>query len=74
MELLKQLIEIRGTSGDEGAIKNFILKHVTTSMNNWKVQPQIIHGEEFQDAIILWKTENCHFCAYRHHWIYCWLW
>jgi putative aminopeptidase FrvX len=53
MELLKQLIEIRGTSGDEGAIKNFILKHVTTSMKNWKVQPQIIHGEEFQDAIIL---------------------
>jgi len=53
MELLKQLIEIRGTSGDEGAIKDFILNHVTTSMKNWKVQPQIIHGEEFQDALIL---------------------
>lgn len=53
MELLKQLIEIRGASGDEGAIKNFILNHVTTSMKNWKVQPQIIHGEEFQDAVIL---------------------
>lgn len=53
MELLKQLIEIRGASGDEGAIKDFILNHVTTSMKNWKVQPQIIHGEEFQDAIIL---------------------
>lgn len=53
MELLKQLIEIRSASGDEGAIKDFILNHVTTSMKNWKVQPQIIHGEEFQDAIIL---------------------
>jgi putative aminopeptidase FrvX len=53
MELLKQLIEIRSASGDEGAIKDFILNYVTTSMKNWKVQPQIIHGEEFQDAVIL---------------------
>ena len=53
MELLKELIEVRGASGDEGAIKDFILNHVKTSMKDWKVQPQIIHGEEFQDALIL---------------------
>lgn len=53
MELLKELIEVRGASGDEGVIKDFILNHVQTSMKDWKVQPQIIHGEEFQDALIL---------------------
>jgi len=53
MELLKQLIEVRGASGDESAIKNFLLEYVESSMKTWKVQPQIIHGEEFQDALIL---------------------
>jgi putative aminopeptidase FrvX len=53
MDLLKQLIEVRGASGDEGIIKDFILNHVQSSMKSWKVQPQIIHGEEFQDALIL---------------------
>lgn len=53
MELLKQLIEIRGASGDEGSIKEFILNYVQNSMKDWKVQPQIIHGEEFQDTLIL---------------------
>ena len=28
MKLLKELVEIRSASGDEGPIKEFILKHV----------------------------------------------
>lgn len=53
MELLKQLIAVRGASGDESAIKSFILNHIESAKKEWTVQPEIIHGEEFQDAIIL---------------------
>ena len=53
MELLKQLIAVRSASGDESAIKSFILNHIESAKKDWTIQPEIIHGEEFQDAIIL---------------------
>lgn len=53
MELLKKLIEIRGASGDEGLIKDFILKYVKENSSKWTVQPEIIEGKGFQDAFIL---------------------
>ncbi|MDX1445660.1 aminopeptidase [Lishizhenia sp.] len=53
MKLLEKLIEVRGTSGDEAEIKDFLLNHINAVKHNWKVQPQIIEGEDFQDAIIL---------------------
>lgn len=53
MELLQQLIAVRGASGDEGAIKDFILDYVTRHQSHWKVQPEIFHGKGFQDALIL---------------------
>ncbi|MBN9295330.1 MAG: aminopeptidase [Flavobacteriia bacterium] len=53
MELLKQLIAVSGASGDESRIKQFILDYVRTSSSEWKVQPQIIDGKEFQDTFIL---------------------
>ena len=53
MELLKTLCSIQATSGDEAAMTDFILDHVQKNKSDWKVQPEIIHGEGFQDAIIL---------------------
>ena len=53
MKLLEELIEVRGASGDEGAIKNFILNYVEQEKGNWNVQPQIFHGDGFQDALVL---------------------
>lgn len=53
MELLKQLIELRGASGDEGSVKEFILNYVNTESSNWKVKPEIVHGRPFQDCLIL---------------------
>ena len=53
MELLKQLIEIRGASGDEGQIKEFILDYINKEQSNWMVQPKVFHGKGFQDAIVL---------------------
>lgn len=53
MELLKQLTEIRGVSGDESLIKDFIIEHVSSNAGSWKVQPKVIAGEGFQDCVIL---------------------
>jgi putative aminopeptidase FrvX len=53
MEFLKKLIEVRGVSGDEAGIKDFILAHIQQEQKNWKVQPEVIHGKGFQDAVIL---------------------
>ncbi|HYF70086.1 MAG TPA: M20/M25/M40 family metallo-hydrolase [Ohtaekwangia sp.] len=51
--LLKQLCEVHAPSGDESAMKAFVLKYVNKAMKKWKTQPVIIHGDEFQDCIIL---------------------
>lgn len=51
--LLKQLCEVHAPSGDESAMKAFVLKYVNKAMKKWKSQPVIIHGDEFQDCIIL---------------------
>jgi putative aminopeptidase FrvX len=53
MELLKKLTEIRGVSGDEGAIKDFIINYVNTNSSTWKTQPTIVEGDGFQDCVIL---------------------
>jgi len=53
MQLLKDLVEVRGTSGDEADIKDYLIEYIEANKKNWKVQPQIIEGEDFQDAFIL---------------------
>ncbi|MDX1349394.1 MAG: aminopeptidase [Putridiphycobacter sp.] len=50
---LKKLTEVRGASGDESRIKQFILNYIKTNQKDWAVQPTIIEGEGFQDTIIL---------------------
>lgn len=51
--LLEALVSVQGTSGDESQIKQFVLDYVEAQAPNWKVQPRVIHGEEFQDALVL---------------------
>lgn len=53
MQLLKELVEVRGTSGDESKIKDFILSYVEKESDNWTVKPQVFHGDGFQDALVL---------------------
>lgn len=55
MELrgLKELVEVRGASGAEYQIKEFIKEYVLRESKNWKVQPEIFDGEGFQDSMIL---------------------
>jgi putative aminopeptidase FrvX len=53
MKLLKQLCEIHAPSGNEVAMKNFLLQYIRKEKKNWKVKPEVFEGEEFQDCIIL---------------------
>lgn len=52
MKLLKQLCSIHAPSGDEGPMKEFLLKYIKKNQKNWKVQPLILE-DEFQDALVL---------------------
>ncbi len=53
MKLLKQLCEIQGLSGNEGRVSNFLLNYSKKEKKKWKSEPQIFHGDGFQDSIIL---------------------
>ena len=52
-ELLKTLCGIHAPSGNEIKLKEFILQYIDSNASHWKVQPEVIHGELFQDSIIL---------------------
>lgn len=53
MQLLKQLCEVHAPSGEEFAMKEFLLKYIQKAKKGWKTKPQIFHGEDFQDCIVL---------------------
>ena len=52
-QLLHELCQIHAPSGNEVAMKNFLLQYIETDSQHWHAQPTVIQGEEFQDAIIL---------------------
>lgn len=52
-ELLNALCNVQSPSGEEGAMKNFILKYVAENCGKWKSKPEILEGVEFQDCLIL---------------------
>jgi putative aminopeptidase FrvX len=65
VKLLKQLCEVFAPSGNEVAMKNFILNYINQYQHTWKHQPEIYAGEEFQDCIIL-KFGNPRTAIFAH--------
>jgi len=51
--LLKTMCAIHAPSGNEVAMKNFILDHIQKEKKNWQSKPKIYSGEGFQDCIVL---------------------
>ncbi len=51
--LLKRLCSVQAPSGEEVAMKDFVLKYVQKEKKNWKTKPQIFQGDNFQDCIVL---------------------
>ena len=52
MKLLKQLCEIAAPSGDEVAMKEFLLKYIGKEGKKWKVKPEIFQ-DDLQDCLVL---------------------
>lgn len=52
-KLLHKLCAVRGTSGHEHDVKEFLLKFIRKEKKTWKHQPEIIEGDGFQDCVIL---------------------
>ena len=51
--LLKDLQSIQAPAGDESKMKYFLIDYVKNNNKKWKVKPELIHGEDFQDCLIL---------------------
>lgn len=51
--LLKQLCEVHAPSGAETAMKDFLLQYIRKQKKKWTVAPEVYHGDEFQDCIVL---------------------
>lgn len=52
-DLLNALCKIHSPSGEENAMKDFIIEYVNKFSKTWKQAPQIIQGDELQDCLIL---------------------
>jgi putative aminopeptidase FrvX len=53
MELLKELCQIHAPSGNEVLMKEFLLDYIKINYKHWKVKPEIIQGEDYQDCLLL---------------------
>lgn len=53
MKLLKELCNIHSPSGGEAPIRDFLLSYIEAEKGSWLTAPEIIHGDEFQNCIIL---------------------
>ena len=52
-ELLKEMCFMHAPSGNEAGMKMFVLNYIKENSKNWKHKPKVIHGDGFQDNIIL---------------------
>lgn len=52
-KLLKQLCEVHAPSGEEYALRDFLVVHIKQEVKNWAHKPQLIYGDGFQDCLML---------------------
>lgn len=51
--LLKTMCALHAPSGNEVAMKNFLLTYIEKEKNNWNHKPTVFVGDDFQDCIVL---------------------
>jgi putative aminopeptidase FrvX len=64
-EFLKELLSIPSVSGDESEVVDRLLNFIHQRKGDWKVAPEIFHGEEFHDCILL-KFGNPRTAVFAH--------
>lgn len=53
LSLLEALCSVHGPSGNESAVRDFILKHIKSEMESWVAKPEIFSGDEYQNNLML---------------------
>lgn len=53
LALLKELCALPGLSGNEVAVRDYIINYVQQHQRAWAVQPQLFYGPGFQDCLIM---------------------
>ncbi|RPD46887.1 M20/M25/M40 family metallo-hydrolase [Hymenobacter sediminis] len=53
MQLLQALCQIAAPSGNEAPLTEFLLGYIQQHQSQWRTQPTVLSGGEFQDCIIL---------------------
>ncbi|MCT4664354.1 MAG: M20/M25/M40 family metallo-hydrolase [Flavobacteriales bacterium] len=53
LDLLQKLQEIYAPAGEEEQLKDYLLSYIKKNKKDWKVQPEVFHGKEFQNCIVL---------------------
>jgi putative aminopeptidase FrvX len=53
MKLLKEMCQIQAPSGNEVAMKEFVLNYIKKNSSKWAKKPKIYAGNAFQDCIVL---------------------
>lgn len=51
--LLKQLCSVHAPSGEERAMRDFLIAYIKKASKNWANKPQLIYSEEIQDCLIV---------------------
>ncbi|UZD20951.1 M20/M25/M40 family metallo-hydrolase [Algoriphagus halophytocola] len=65
MKFLFEILNIPSVSGDESTLSEFILQYIHQRKNDWNVVPEIYHGEDFHDCILL-KFGNPRTAVFAH--------
>ncbi|MFT2010076.1 M20/M25/M40 family metallo-hydrolase [Pontibacter sp. 13R65] len=53
MNLLEQLCKIHAPAGNEKMLSDFLINYIEQHKVQWKVKPEVLYGDEFQDCILL---------------------
>lgn len=53
MKLLHTLCRIAAPSGNEAPLTRYLLEYIEQHQSNWRVQPTVLAGNEWQDCIML---------------------
>ena len=63
--LLKDLQAIHAPAGDEAPLRDFVIDYVEKNKAYWKVQPELVYGDNLQDCLIL-KFGNPRTAIFAH--------
>jgi putative aminopeptidase FrvX len=53
MQILKKLLSISSLSGNESAMRDFLIGHFMENIDTYVVKPELLYGKGFQDCLVV---------------------